>query len=142
MSYSTTVDPCWGCEHQATGSGANAYHSCGDLKYAVDEQYPHCDARILHAPGECEFCDRHPDWQEFRVQNKISFTGHREKGFLACPADRARKFEVHQAWGGNRPETEETKAERKKWFDKLTEATKQMMEQEDRRILDELKKIQ
>jgi len=39
-------------------------------------QFPHCDQRILHAPGECEFCDRHPGWQQLRQAWGIAFTGH------------------------------------------------------------------
>lgn len=39
-------------------------------------QFPHCDARILHAPGECEYCDLHPEWQELRKMWGIAFTGH------------------------------------------------------------------
>lgn len=38
--------------------------------------FPHCDQRILHKPGECEFCDEHPDWQELRKAWGIAFTGH------------------------------------------------------------------
>jgi hypothetical protein len=39
-------------------------------------QFPHCDSRILHAPSECEYCDRHPEWQELREAWGIAFTGH------------------------------------------------------------------
>jgi hypothetical protein len=54
-------------------------------------QYPHCDSRILHAPGECEFCDLHPKWQELRGGWGVAFTGHAPQGDeMACPADRAR----------------------------------------------------
>lgn len=70
-------------------------------------QYPHCDQRILHAPGECEFCDRHPKWQELRVTWGIAFSGHApEHGQTACPADTAVLFGErgdYNQWGGNRP---------------------------------------
>lgn len=36
---------------------------------------PHCDQRILHAPGECRHCDAFPDWQELRAKWGIAFTG-------------------------------------------------------------------
>ncbi len=36
----------------------------------------HCDARVLHAPGECQYCDLHPEWQELRKAWGIAFTGH------------------------------------------------------------------
>lgn len=64
-------------------------------------QFPHCDARILHAPGECKYCDAHPDWQYLRQVWNISFTGYTPEGVeLPCPADYARG-EAHAKWGGN-----------------------------------------
>lgn len=39
-------------------------------------QFPHCDQRILHAPGECEYCDGHPEWQALREAWGIAYTGH------------------------------------------------------------------
>lgn len=64
---------------------------------------PHCDPRILHAPGECEFCDTHPDWQALRQVWGIAFTGY-EPGEteLPCPAMYARP-EMFERWGGNLP---------------------------------------
>lgn len=37
--------------------------------------FPHCDQRVLHAPGECEFCDACPEWQALRKAWGIAFTG-------------------------------------------------------------------
>lgn len=63
--------------------------------------FPHCDPRILHAPTECEFCDRHPDWQELRQYWGIAFTGYEpEDKELPCPADYARG-DSHKLWYGN-----------------------------------------
>lgn len=45
-------------------------------------QFPHCDQRILHAPGECEYCDGRPDWQAVRQAWGIAFTGHAPRGLL------------------------------------------------------------
>lgn len=39
-------------------------------------RFPHCDQRILHSPGECEFCDMNPEWQQLRKAWGIAFTGH------------------------------------------------------------------
>lgn len=77
------------------------------------KQFPHCDPRILHAPGECEFCDGHPDWQELREFWHIAFTGKkvdividkRYKGSIdgtifPCPAD-AIRGDNHTLWSGN-----------------------------------------
>lgn len=38
-------------------------------------QFPHCDQRILHKPGDCEFCDMRPEWQALRKAWGIAFTG-------------------------------------------------------------------
>jgi len=64
-------------------------------------QFPHCDPRILHAPGECEFCDMHKEWQYLRQMWGIAFTGYTpEEKELPCPADHARG-DSHKLWGGN-----------------------------------------
>lgn len=81
---------------------------------------PHCDARILHAPGECWACDLYPDWQALRVKWGIAFTGHQPKDevlrvdqreepvavrrMLPCPADFNRPPDSpsdHRQWGPN-----------------------------------------
>lgn len=78
-------------------------------------QFPHCDSYILHAPGECEFCDSNPEWQALRIAWGIAFTGHsarlrppkefgRSDPVLPCPADLTRppnSSSDHRRWGGN-----------------------------------------
>jgi hypothetical protein len=76
-------------------------------------QFPHCDTRVLHAPGECEYCDRHEDWQMLRERWGIAFTGHPPQDEdlhglirkqLPCPADYNRPPESpsdHRRWYGN-----------------------------------------
>ena len=65
------------------------------------EQFPHCDQRILHAPGECQYCDMHPEWQALREAWGICFTGYDPEGTeLPCPCDHARGNN-HTKWGGN-----------------------------------------
>lgn len=67
-------------------------------------QFPHCDQRVLHAPGECQFCDKHPQWQELREAWGIAFTGYDpDANELPCPATLARPVAKIHAWGGNRP---------------------------------------
>lgn len=64
-------------------------------------QFPHCDPRILHAYGECQYCDMHPEWQELRLTWGIAFTGYEPEGKeLPCPADHARG-DKHTLWPGN-----------------------------------------
>lgn len=77
-------------------------------KFRYIEQFPHCDARVLHAPGECKYCDEHPEWQELRFTWGIAFTGYTpDEGTkeLPCPADYARG-DGHTKWGGNRAKKE------------------------------------
>jgi hypothetical protein len=86
---------------------------------------PHCDQRILHAPGDCWACDLYPDWQELRTKWGIAFTGHQPevetanlmtgaseepvktitiKRELPCPADFNRPPDSksdHRQWGPN-----------------------------------------
>lgn len=69
----------------------------------LNDVYPHCDPRILHAPKECEFCDKRPDLQKARRDWGIAYTGHKPKeGGLPCPAEVARPIEIIEAWAGNR----------------------------------------
>jgi hypothetical protein len=67
---------------------------------------PHCDSRILHAPGECEVCDYFPTLQKAREVWGITFTGRpiSEKQPIECPAVQAREMENLSAWGGNVPQ--------------------------------------
>lgn len=66
---------------------------------------PHCDQRILHAPGECKYCDDFDEWQEARELWGIAYTGHTPTdGQIPCPADVARppgSESDHRRWGGN-----------------------------------------
>lgn len=63
--------------------------------------FPHCDPRVLHAPGECEFCDWHPDWQDLRIGWGIAFTGYEpDENELPDPATHARGDTLNK-WHGN-----------------------------------------
>lgn len=76
-----------------------------DFAHLHIKQFPHCDQRVLHAPGECQYCDKHADWQALRIATGIAFTGHEpnvERKELPCPAWFARG-ENCQKWGGNTP---------------------------------------
>lgn len=79
------------------------------LAYQI-QVFPHCDPRILHAPGECEVCDKHFEWQQLRNMWGIAFTGYEPEGIeLPCPADHARG-DQHTQWEGNqalKPDTQD-----------------------------------
>jgi hypothetical protein len=74
-------------------------------------RFAHCDQMILHAPGECVYCDCYPDWQRLRQEWGIAFTGHEvgiDGAVVPCPADVSRPDGAHQMWGGNRPKPRES----------------------------------
>lgn len=71
--------------------------------FAADRAYaPHCDQSILHAPGECRYCDLYADWQKYRTVARINFTGHTDAGLAPCPSEYFRPSEKRDRWPGNR----------------------------------------
>jgi hypothetical protein len=65
-------------------------------------QFPHCDARILHAPEDgCEYCNERTEWQYLRDVWGMNFTGKREPGKSLCPAEIERALTNINAWPGN-----------------------------------------
>jgi hypothetical protein len=64
----------------------------------------HCDSRVLHAPGECKYCDKYgADWQQYREMAGINFTGHYDDDKVLCPSEHLRTVETINLWPGNRP---------------------------------------
>jgi hypothetical protein len=63
----------------------------------------HCDQSILHAPGECQYCDHYPQAQALRKWWRINFTGHQDPDKAPCPSTLFRPDEVRDLWGGNVP---------------------------------------
>lgn len=66
---------------------------------------PHCDASVLHAPGECDSCDEFPIYQLARERWGIAFTRTDfsvpvPAGQVQCPAEQRRGQGV-AAWHGN-----------------------------------------
>lgn len=70
---------------------------------AVLAPFPHCDERVLHRPGACEYCDRYPERQQARIRNRVNFTGEDREEFSPCPSTFDRPLEVIYTWPGNRP---------------------------------------
>lgn len=64
--------------------------------------YPHCDDRVLHAPGVCSFCDLYPEEQAARIANGVNFTGESDPNKKQCPAEQRRSLDTINRWGGNR----------------------------------------
>lgn len=76
----------------------------------VDEVYPHCDMRVLHAPGRCVHCDAAPKAQRERIFRKVNFTGQLRDGRAPCPSDLRRGLGGSHVWRGNRPRLQSVKA--------------------------------
>lgn len=74
----------------------------------ADLVFPHCDPRVLHAPGTCAYCDQHPERQALREAWAIAFTGQAPgpsiygPPLLPDPAATQCGSDPH-IWGGNRP---------------------------------------
>jgi hypothetical protein len=74
-------------------------------------QFPHCDPRVLHQKGLCEYCDEYPHYQGLRIAWGINFTGimneHLANDFnwklLPCPSDFNRGTGGAHVWPGNTP---------------------------------------
>lgn len=73
---------------------------------ATLDRPPHCDDLVLHAPGECEFCDKVPHLQTLRARWGINFTGKNDPNKSQCPAEKRRSVQLIHRWPGNRPTTE------------------------------------
>lgn len=63
---------------------------------------PHCDSAILHAPGDCTYCDHYPEWQQLRAAWRINFTGSTDPDKAPCPSEHRRPAEIRDRWPGNR----------------------------------------
>jgi hypothetical protein len=91
-------------ENQTPAPGEDGYHLInGKWSYC---EAPHCDQSVLHAPGECAYCDRYPKRQQGRIDAKIAFTGGPVPEFGSQdPATLARPLEKINLWHGNVPMT-------------------------------------
>jgi hypothetical protein len=74
------------------------------LRGVLFDQAPHCDAEVVHSPGECHHCDGRPDMQLDRLLTRTAFTGQPvPDGGRPCPSDDRRGLAGAHVWGGNRP---------------------------------------
>jgi len=76
-----------------------------EKKLDVIKTFPHCDVLVLHAPGTCQYCDAHPEWQQLRQVWRINFTGRDCMDRTQCPAEARRGLRTVHAWPGNRPDS-------------------------------------
>ena len=77
-----------------------------DFLRRISEVPPHCDAMVLHAPGDCAFCDHFLSGaaQALRRLWGIAFTGQTpQPGQVPCPSDARRGTAGAHVWPGNIP---------------------------------------
>ena len=60
-------------------------------------QTPHCNAEVLHVPGQCYYCDQFPSRQAVRVASGRPFTPPEANGWSGNVAVKA--GEVHEHLG-------------------------------------------
>ena len=65
--------------------------------------FPHCDAMVLHKPGNCQYCDMYPMKQLDRMESNTNFSDENDSTKLPCPSTYARSAEVRDKWIGNTP---------------------------------------
>lgn len=69
----------------------------------ASERLPHCDMFVLHRPGTCDYCDKVPELQRYRIKYGINFTNESDPELADCPSWEARPVERIERWGGNVP---------------------------------------
>lgn len=79
----------------------------GDVEANNGCPFPHCDAQVLHTPGNCEHCDKFPGAQYARKHMRVAYTDTppeivEAEGLMACPAITRRGEESINSWFGNR----------------------------------------
>lgn len=58
---------------------------------------PHCNTEVLHAPGQCYYCDHYPDRQSARAASGGSFTPPEANGWSGNVA--VKSGEIHEHMG-------------------------------------------
>lgn len=64
---------------------------------------PHCDMYVMHRKGTCDYCDRVPELQQYRIDNRINFTNEEEPNLADCPSWETRHRLTIERWSGNVP---------------------------------------
>lgn len=60
-------------------------------------EFPHCNSEVLHAPGECHYCDHYPQRQAVHSASGTPFTPLEANGWSGNVAVKA--GEVHDHMG-------------------------------------------
>lgn len=69
---------------------------------AWEQPFPHCDPRVLHSPGVCDYCDKVPALQEYRRMCGLPYVDDLQVTDAILPGEN-RDRRSAEAWGGNQP---------------------------------------
>lgn len=74
-----------------------------DPYLSLVDQFPHCDAYVLHPPGTCEYCDSPScaPLHEYRRVHGVNHTGVWDLSKAPCPAEVRRPKAKIDRWPGN-----------------------------------------
>lgn len=96
---------CWSCAADRRLTASQRMY-LADVEETGVDTFPHCDSRVLHAPGACRYCDlpAYDVLRDLRASHGIAFTGRPEKGLAPCPSETRRPLSRINRWPGNRAE--------------------------------------
>lgn len=60
-----------------------------------DCEFPHCNSEVLHAPGQCYYCDQYPSRQAVRSESGPPFSPPEANGWSGNVAVKAGEFHEH-----------------------------------------------
>lgn len=60
-----------------------------------DYKFPHCNSAMLHAPGECYYCDHYPKRQHAWIDSGQPFTPNESNGWSGNVAVKAGEVHTH-----------------------------------------------
>lgn len=87
----------------------------------------HCDSRVLHGPGHCEYCDKYPEAQQQRLRLSVAFTDEPDNWVtFPDPATDARGTESLYGWGGNQPHGAGVSEDEIDYFERIERPVSQM----------------
>jgi hypothetical protein len=69
-------------------------------------QPPHCDARVVHRPESCFYCDTYASGlQALREVQFVNYTGEYDPNKAPCPVEHTRTAKSAHQWPGNAPKS-------------------------------------
>lgn len=79
---------------------AEMYMEFVENEEALGISSPHCDARVLHSPGLCTFCDEAESLQDYRKRLNLKFTDELQANEPLLPGEDRTKGSA-EGWSRN-----------------------------------------